>query len=53
MLVLARWQGESLRIGNDIIVTVSDIKNGHLKLRITAPKGVINRVTLNNKGLII
>ncbi len=44
MLVLVSRQGESWRIGNDIIVTVSDIKNGQIKLGITAPKDVtVNR----------
>ncbi len=44
MLVLTRRLGESLLIGDNIIVTVSDIKNGQIKLGITAPKDVtINR----------
>ncbi len=44
MLVLTRKLGESVVIGNDIVVTVSDIKNGQIKLGITAPKDVtINR----------
>ncbi len=44
MLVLTRRQGESLRIGNDTIVTVSDIKNGQIKLGIEAPEDVtVNR----------
>ncbi len=41
MFVLTRRLGESLIIGNDIIVTVSDIKNGQIKLGINAPKDVI------------
>ena len=44
MLVLTRKLGESVVIGDNIIVTVSDIKNGQIKLGITAPKDVtINR----------
>lgn len=44
MLVLTRKQGESIVIGNDIVITVTDIKNGQIKLGITAPKDVtINR----------
>ncbi len=44
MLVLTRKLGESVVIGNNIVVTVSDIKNGQIKLGITAPKDVtINR----------
>jgi carbon storage regulator len=41
MLILTRKLGESVVIGEDIIVTVSDIKNGQIKLGISAPKDVI------------
>jgi carbon storage regulator len=40
MLILARKQGESIRIGNDIEVTILDIKEGSVRLGITAPKNV-------------
>lgn len=40
MLVLARKLGENVVIGNDIVVTVTDIKNNQIKLGITAPKDV-------------
>ena len=44
MLILTRKLGESIVIGDNIIVTVSDIKNGQIKLGFTAPKDVtINR----------
>ena len=44
MLILTRRSGESVVIGNDIVVTVTDIKNGQIKLGITAPKDVtVNR----------
>ncbi len=44
MLILTRKLGESVVIGDNIVVTVSDIKNGQIKLGITAPKNVtINR----------
>ncbi len=44
MLILTRKLGESVVIGDNIIVTVSDIKNGQIKLGITAPKDVtVNR----------
>jgi carbon storage regulator len=44
MLILTRKLGESVLIGNDIVVTVSDIKNGQVKLGISAPKNVtVNR----------
>ncbi len=36
--------GESLRIGDNIVVTVSDIENGQILLGISAPKDVtVNR----------
>jgi carbon storage regulator CsrA len=31
MLILTRKLGESVVIGNDIVVTVSDIKNGQIQ----------------------
>ena len=40
MLILTRRLGESVVIGDNIKVTVSDIKNGQIKLGITAPKDV-------------
>ncbi len=44
MLILTRKIGESVVIGDDIVVTVTDIKNGQIKLGITAPKNVtVNR----------
>ncbi len=44
MLILTRKLGESVVIGDNIVVTVTDIKNGQIKLGITAPKDVtINR----------
>ncbi len=44
MLKLTRRLGEGVVIGDDIIVTVSSIKNGQIKLGITAPKDVtVNR----------
>ena len=44
MLILTRKLGESVVIWDNIIVTVSDIKNGQIKLGITAPKDVtVNR----------
>ena len=44
MLILTRKLGESVVIGDNIIVTVSDIKNGQIKLGITAPKDItVNR----------
>ncbi len=44
MLVLTRRLGESVVIGDNIKTTVTDIRNGQIKLGITAPKDVtVNR----------
>ena len=44
MLVLSRRQGKSLIIGDDIKVTITDIRNGQIKLGIDVPKDVtVNR----------
>jgi carbon storage regulator len=40
MLVLARRPGESITIGEDIVVTVVSAAGGHVKLGITAPQHV-------------
>jgi carbon storage regulator len=37
MLVLSRKQGEQIVIGEDIVVTVVDIRNGKVRLGIDAP----------------
>ena len=44
MLVLTRKLGESIRIGDDIIVKVVDLDSRHVKLGIEAPRSVsVNR----------
>jgi len=40
MLVLSRRQGESITIGDDIVVTVVSIKRGQAQVGITAPNSV-------------
>jgi carbon storage regulator len=40
MLVLARRPGESITIGDDIVVTVVSATGGQVKLGITAPQQV-------------
>ena len=40
MLILTRKEGESLRLGDDITVTVVSVKGGSVRLGITAPKDV-------------
>jgi carbon storage regulator len=44
MLVLTRKLGESIRIGDDIIVKVVELDSRHVKLGIEAPKNIsVNR----------
>ena len=40
MLILTRKEGEQIRIGEDILLTVLDISRGGVKLGIKAPKDV-------------
>ena len=40
MLVLTRKQGENIRIGADVIITVLGVRSGHVKIGIQAPRGV-------------
>ena len=40
MLVISRKKGESLRIGEDIEVTVVKIEDGSVKLSISAPRNI-------------
>ncbi len=44
MLVLTRRLGESIRIGNDIVVTVVDVRGDQIRIGIDAPREVaVNR----------
>ncbi|MDD2650817.1 MAG: carbon storage regulator CsrA, partial [Candidatus Cloacimonetes bacterium] len=40
MLVLTRKQGESIRIGDDIEIVVTDINKGSARIGILAPKSM-------------
>ena len=40
MLALSRKQGESIVIGNDIEITVLEVKGDQVKLGISAPKSI-------------
>ncbi|MDX9753513.1 MAG: carbon storage regulator CsrA [bacterium] len=40
MLVLSRKRDESIIIGDDVIITVVDIKGEQVKIGVTAPKNV-------------
>lgn len=40
MLVLTRKSGESLYLGDDIIITVVDVRKGQVKIGVNAPDSV-------------
>jgi carbon storage regulator len=40
MLILTRREGEALRLGDDITITVVSVKGGNVRLGITAPRDV-------------
>jgi carbon storage regulator len=40
MLILTRKEGESLRLGDDIKITVVSVKGGHVRLGVEAPRDV-------------
>lgn len=40
MLILTRKEGESLRLGDDITVTVVSVKGGHVRIGVNAPRDV-------------
>lgn len=40
MLVLSRQRDESIMIGDDVEIIIVDIRDGKVRLGITAPKGV-------------
>jgi len=40
MLILSRRPGESLRIGDDVTITVLGVRGGQVKIGIDAPKSV-------------
>jgi len=40
MLILTRKLGESIRIGNEIKITISDIKGRQIRVGIEAPEGM-------------
>lgn len=51
MLVLARNVEEKIRIGTDILIHVLSIKNGVVRLGITAPVDIpIKRIELDKEG---
>ena len=50
MLILTRRSGESLRIGQDIEITVLGIKGGQVRIGVKAPKSVsVHREEIFNR----
>ncbi len=41
MLVLTRKSGESINVGDEITVTVLEVRGNHVRLGIQAPRGII------------
>lgn len=40
MLILSRRSGESIRIGDEVTITILQIKGGQIKIGINAPKEI-------------
>lgn len=40
MLVLSRRNGESIVVGDDIVITVLEIRGDHVRLGVSAPRNV-------------
>lgn len=52
MLVIVRKIGESLRVGNQVVITIADCKNEAVKIGIDAPKDVlVHRAEIYNKAI--
>lgn len=50
MLILTRKEDESLRIGEDITITVVSVKGGHVRLGIEAPRDLaVHRTEIYDK----
>jgi carbon storage regulator len=53
MLILSRRPHESIRIGNDIVVTVLSTKGTQVRLGITAPKPiVVDRAEVHDRKVL-
>lgn len=50
MLVLSRKQGQSIVIGNDIIITVKEIRGRNVRLAIDTPRSIpVNRMEIHKE----
>lgn len=51
MLILARKAGQSIRIGNEIDITVIEVRGDQVRLGITAPRNIaVHRKELLNQA---
>jgi carbon storage regulator len=41
MLVLSRKVGECIRIGDDVVITIQEMRGGRVRLAIEAPRNVV------------
>lgn len=41
MLVLSRYKDQKILIGNDVVVTIVDVRGDKIRVGIEAPKGVV------------
>ena len=50
MLILSRNKGETINIGDDIKITIIDVKGGQIRIGIEAPKNIpVHRSEIYNK----
>ena len=40
MLILTRREGESIRIGHDVVITVMEIRGNQVRIGVEAPRSV-------------
>lgn len=50
MLVLSRKKMENIQIGEDIVIKIIDVRNGSVRIGITAPRGLgIRRLATHSR----
>lgn len=54
MLILTRMKDQKIKIGNDIVITVAEIKGGKVRIGIDAPRDMaISRPEAGEKPTVI